>query len=156
MAAVPLSSDPAAMLCRCAARVRSPYENQPPAATLGTIGRLSQRHATGKIGRVKLRAVMAVVLLALVSQGPVSAYASTLGAKSAPAGSCSVSLGDCCDCCSTGPAPCCAAACLLSLAALPTGVTLQTPPAYRVAIPDAGTALFVGHDPPRPLRPPIV
>jgi hypothetical protein len=111
------------------------------------------------------RLIAIAMLLATVLQGPALTYAATLGSSSiadaithACSGQALPDGTDCDTCCSHGAMPSCAAQCPVPFGA---AVPLTFPTVLRIAargvlIPEAGIAPFVDHDPPHPLRPPIV
>ena len=109
------------------------------------------------------RLIALLVLLATVMQGPALGYAASLGSSSDAVNHACADLTlldrQACDaCCTHGAMPSCAAQCpVLTGVAVP----LSLPNSLRIAvrgalIPDAGVAPFAEHDPPHPLRPPIV
>ena len=111
------------------------------------------------------RLLATVLILAAILQGPALAYAATLGSSSvgdAITHTCNGQTlaggSDCDSCCSHGTMLSCAAQCLVPVAA---AVPLSIPSSVRIAvvgvlIPDPGMARFADHNPPHPLRPPIV
>lgn len=111
------------------------------------------------------RLIAIALILAAVLQGPALAYAVTLGSSTigdaithACNGQTFAEGGDCDSCCSNGEMPSCAAQCPVPVTAV---VPLTLPTAVQIAlngvvIPDPGIAPFADHDPPHPLRPPIV
>lgn len=114
------------------------------------------------------RAVILLVMIAVLFQGPTLSYAVTLGAAdgipvnqstSALCGaSKAVGLEQCDSCCSHGFMLACAVSCLISADA---AGPLSTPVALRIPVtgallPDADVTSFVDHHPPHLLRPPIL
>jgi hypothetical protein len=111
------------------------------------------------------RRLLAIALiLATIFQGPGLAYAATFGASMGDAithacGGQSLTDGsDCQSCCSHGTMPSCAAQCPVPVSA---AVLLTLPATQRTAlrgiiVPDPGIGPFAEHDPPHPIRPPIV
>lgn len=111
------------------------------------------------------RRLLAITLiLATVFQGPALTYAATSGASVGDAitNSCGgVSLhdsNDCEACCSHGAMPSCAAQCPVPVSAAPllSLATSQRTAVWGIIVADIGVAPFAEHDPPHPLRPPIV
>ena len=112
------------------------------------------------------RRLLAVALILVTAlQGPALTYAATLGSTGSgdstmrACGSYTLPDGnDCITCCFHGSMPSCAAQCSVPVTA---AVPLMLPTSLRIALhggvlPDAGIAPFAEHDPPHPLRPPIV
>ncbi len=114
------------------------------------------------------RAVILLVTIAVLFQGPTLSYAMTLGAAEAnpvsrtdPAycGASREAGSEQCDlCCSHGFMLSCAASCLISADA---AGPLSTPHVLRIPVlgallPDADVTTFVDHHPPHLLRPPIL
>jgi hypothetical protein len=111
------------------------------------------------------RRLLAIALiLATILQGPALAYAMTLGASMGDAithacGGQSLTDGsDCQSCCTHGAMPSCSAQCPVpvSAAVLLTLPTTQRTALRGIIVPDLGIGPFAEHDPPHPLRPPIV
>ena len=110
------------------------------------------------------RLIALALVLATVLQGPTLAFAATLGASMgdslthACGGQTLADESDCEACCSHGAMPSCAAHCPVPViaAVLPTLPTSQRIAVHSVVIQDTGMAPFADHDPPNPLRPPIV
>src|SRR6185295_15391339 len=108
----------------------------------------------------RIAAVMMIVSALL--QGPVLAYASTVGlSKQHPAtGSpCTLPSGIQCDsCCAHGAMPSCAAACTLpSVVAMPSiYVAPHLVLAVRTAVARCAITRLATHKPTEPFRPPIV
>ena len=112
------------------------------------------------------RRLLAIALiLATLLQGPALTYAATLGSSSigdAITHTCegqSLPDGnDCGTCCSHGALPSCAAQCPVPVSPAVPSVCVGSLriPMHGVVFPDAGIASFTDHNPPRPLRPPIV
>lgn len=110
------------------------------------------------------RLIAIALILATLLQGPVAAYAASLGSSgigSAITHSCGTQVladGSECDaCCSHGLITSCSVHCPVPTTA---AVPLALPASLRVdmrgtLIPDPGVAPFVDHDPRNPLRPPI-
>ena len=110
------------------------------------------------------RLLAMALILATFLQGPALTYAATLGASMGDAithacGAVTLNNGNDCEaCCSNGSMPSCAAQCPVPVTA---AVPLMIPSSVRIAvlgvlIPDPGITPFADHDPPRPLRPPIL
>lgn len=111
------------------------------------------------------RRLLAITLiLATIFQGPALAYAATLGASMGDAithacGGQSLADGsDCESCCSHGAMPSCAAQCPVpvSAAALLALPTTQRTALRGIIVSDLRIGSFAEHDPPHPLRPPIL
>ena len=115
--------------------------------------------------RAMHRRLLAIALiLTAIFQGPALAYASTLGAGMGDAithacgGQLLADGNDCQSCCSHGATPSCAAQCPVPVSA---AVSLALPIMRRTAlrgiiVPEVGIDPFAEHNPPHPLRPPIV
>jgi hypothetical protein len=114
------------------------------------------------------RAVILLVMIAVLFQGPTLSYAMTLGSAdgssvnqsmSAYCGaSKAVGLERCDSCCSHGFMLSCGASCLISA---DTGGPLCAPVVLRIPVhsalpPDPDVTRFVDHHPPHLLRPPIL
>jgi hypothetical protein len=110
------------------------------------------------------RLLALALILATIFQGPALAYATTLGASMGDAithacgGQIFADGSDCQNCCTHGAMPSCAAQCPVPASA---AVLLTLPMMHRTAlrgviVPDLGISPFAEHDPPHPLRPPIV
>jgi len=111
------------------------------------------------------RRLLAIALiLATIFQGPALVYAATVGASMGDAithacgGQPLTDGSDCGTCCSHGAMPSCVAQCpgVVSAAVLPTLLTTQRTALRGVVISELGIGPFAEHDPPHPLRPPIV
>jgi len=113
---------------------------------------------------MRCRLFAIALILVTILQGPALAYAATLGANMgdaithACAGQSLTDGSDCQSCCTHGAMPSCAAQCPVPVSA---AVLLTLPTAQRIAlrgiiVPDLGIRPFAEHDPPHPLRPPIV
>ena len=111
------------------------------------------------------RLLAIAMILASLLQGPALTYAVTLGSSSigdaithACGGQVLADGSDCDTCCAHGSMPSCAAQCPVPAgAAMPLVLLTSVRMALRgVVIPDAGVSPFADHDPPHPLRPPIV
>jgi hypothetical protein len=104
------------------------------------------------------------LILATIFQGPALVYAATVGASMSDAithacgGQPLTDGSDCQSCCTHGAMPSCSAQCPVPVSA---AVLLSPPTTQRAAlrgiiVPDLGIGPFAEHDPPHPLRPPIV
>jgi hypothetical protein len=111
------------------------------------------------------RRLLAIALiLATIFQGPALVYAATVGASMgdaithACAGQRLTGGSDCQSCCTHGAMPSCSALCPVpvSAAVLLSPPTTQRPALCGIIVPDLGIGPFAEHDPPHPLRPPIV
>ena len=137
----------------------------------GRVSRMSNDRASGLRYAANLmnrRAVILIVLIAVLFQGPTLSYAVTLGAADGMPVSQSTSafcgasraagFEQCDSCCSHGFMLSCAASCLISADAagpLSAPVVLRSP-VRSVLLPDPDVTRFVDHHPPHLLRPPIL